>query len=89
MSTNYWDILTECAEIAKERWEQYWTPDHNFKSICDISKEIFNRDVLPSEMCEHMIATKLGRCKQSYKEDTWMDLVNYIAMMIYFRRNWK
>lgn len=87
MNTDYWELLTECAEIAQERWASYWDILNNFQDICKILQVNYWLVLKPSDIIKVMIATKISRQKNKHKKDNLVDNINYTAILLYFLEN--
>lgn len=78
----YWHILEEAAAIAKERGQQYGDYKENFDRISAQCKRL-GLELSRQDLYKVMIATKLGRLEEtSDHKDSWLDLINYVAMLI-------
>ena len=81
-SKNYADTLLECANIAKERQEQYGEATESIKLACKILDETFNIKLTPRQFCFVMVSLKLSRQKFKFKEDNIKDSINYLAISL-------
>lgn len=77
----YWYKLEECVDIAETREKQYGSAEDNFKDILRILHAITDKEWTADDIVNVLIALKLGRRKVNpEKEDSDLDLINYIAI---------
>ena len=81
----YWNLLTECAKIAQEREEYYGNVEDNFTNIQEILRVAFWIEMSLEDITKVMIATKLSRNKNKFKEDNYVDMINYLAISLHLR----
>lgn len=79
---NYTEILKTCISIAEDRQKHYGEASKSLEKCSDILKDVFNIDLNVEEICKVLIALKLSRLNYKFKEDSYMDIINYIAIMI-------
>ena len=82
MKSEYVPILEECIKTGNERGESYGSVVGNFREMARIHNSMFNGDILPSDMCKVLIATKVSREKFKHKKDNLVDLINYNAILL-------
>ena len=73
-------FLERCIETKKERQPDYGDSIENFREMARIHNAMFGGDILPSQMCMVLIATKVSREKHRHKEDNIEDEINYWAI---------
>ena len=78
----YVPILTECIETGIERGASYGSVIDNFREMARIHNAMFGGDILPSDMCKVLIATKVSRQKHKHKKDNLIDQINYNAILL-------
>ncbi len=81
-SINYASILTECADIANERQSQYGEATDSIELAAKILNETFGIKLTSKQFCDVIIALKLSRLKFKFKEDSVLDIINYMAIGI-------
>ena len=80
----YQDILSDCIDVAEERWESYWGIEDNFAHWRNILESMFWIKLTEVQLCEVLIAMKYSREKNKHKEDNTIDIINYTAIREYF-----
>ena len=80
------NILQECLNIMKDRQEQYGDPKRNFEEISEVLDGVFHMELDPEDIIKVMIATKVSRDHHLEKDDNILDLINYLAIYLEFRR---
>lgn len=79
---NYYEILEECAAIAKERQAQYGSAGESIQLACDIADTAFGIKLTRSELSKVLVALKLSREKFNHKPDNIKDCINYLAISL-------
>ena len=82
----YWNILEEAASIAHDREADYGDVIKNFQEIKEVAKAMFNLDLTVEQICQMMIAMKVARQKNRHKDDNLIDCANYLAILLYLKR---
>lgn len=85
----YWEILEECARVAKEREPIHGDSLKNHKEIADMYAEIHGEAATQaSDVAEMMVAMKLARIKAKPDHwDSYIDLINYVAILMHARQH--
>ena len=78
--TNYTKILENCISIANERQIQYGKAEEGIQSACDIFNSISGIKLSVKDFCMVLVSLKLSRLKYNYKEDSMVDIINYVAI---------
>ena len=76
----YWDMLDECADVARNRGESYGDIKENFKKTTEVLATNYGLNLKPYQIAEVLIATKIARDLHKVKADNTTDLINYIAI---------
>lgn len=85
--TNYTDILMEeCVTVGKERMKAYDNPMKSMKICSDILKTTFNIDLTVEQIAYVLVALKASRQFKSFREDSVIDMINYMAIALDARR---
>jgi hypothetical protein len=79
---NYYDILNDCAKIAKERQASYGKASDSLQLCSDILDTTFGIKLTNSEIALVLVALKLSREKFNKKEDNILDCINYLAISL-------
>lgn len=85
----YWDRLTKCAEIAKERGESYGDIKKNFRLASSILYFTYGLTMKPHQIAEVLECVKSARNQNSEKDDNTDDKINYIAIRKHLLDNQK
>lgn len=83
----YTHILEECIKIADERGETYGDYDDNIQRTVDIANSQFGKDYDVGDILTMMISNKLSRNIHKYKEDNFVDCINYMAMYVDWKKS--
>ena len=83
---NYWQILEAAAAVANDRQDDYGDVRENFEEIQTVSKAMFDLDLTVEQICKLMIAMKVARQKNRHKDDNLVDLINYVAILLHFKK---
>ena len=76
-------FLCLAQEILKERAKEYESPkgEKSMEQITHLFNTLFNKDLTPTQGYVFMVLLKLVRAtKRGFKEDTYIDAINYIAL---------
>ena len=80
---NYTRVLDECKKIAIERQAQYGEALESIKNVSEILSSTFDLNLDKSQICKVMISLKMARSKKEFHRDSWIDIVNYICILIH------
>lgn len=83
---NYTQILEDCIKVANERQETYGEAKKSILLATEILETTFGIVMTEYEFCMVIVSLKLSRLKFQYKEDSMLDIVNYICMAINSKR---
>lgn len=89
MENNYTSVLEECIKVATERQSQYGEAIESLKKCSDILKSLFNIDLSVDQLCNVMVALKFSRQSHLHKEDSILDIINYLSIGLYSKRQSK
>lgn len=77
----YASILEECITTGENRGKSYGDVIENFRQMAHIHNTMFGGNLLPSDMCKVLIATKISRERFKHKKDNLIDVINYTAIL--------
>lgn len=83
------NILQKADEIVNQRSEEkermYGPMDESLKKVAIIASELCNKQILTEDVYKVLISLKLSRMAYNHKEDTYIDMVAYIAALFNFK----
>lgn len=83
------NILQKADEIVNKRSEEkermYGPMDESLKKVAIIASELCNKQILTEDVYKVLISLKLSRMAYNHKEDTYIDMVAYIAGLFNFK----
>jgi hypothetical protein len=83
---NYTDILQECIKTANERQEQYGEATESLTLCKEILSNVFKVELTVSQICHVLVALKLSRQGNKFKEDNLIDIINYLSISLFAER---
>ena len=72
---------------AQEKETQYGKFDESLKKAAVVASELCNKPISTEDMYKVLIALKLSRMAYNTKEDTYVDMIAYIAALFNFKTN--
>lgn len=78
---DYSEILKECAKVASQRQKSYGKASKSLQDVSNILLESFGIEMTPETICKVLISLKLARTLKTHHRDSWIDIINYAAIL--------
>jgi hypothetical protein len=82
-------ILQRAHEIvnlrSEEKEREYGPFNESLKKVANIASELCSKEITTEDVYKVLIALKLSRMSYNHKEDTYLDMISYIAALYNFK----